>query len=256
MIAHKTAHVDIPSDATNTPRGTILPKQVIVIAIQLRLIERIRSYEIFVFSKARIAMDVAVVKIAASIYERLDTILLLKERAQLEQSLLEHRDGHPLDGFSIDERKKILALGVDNRTEKVELRSGREMGTEEQVTAYFEPHTLALTEVVFVSVIYRLHSLRGLDVHIVHIGLLNDNIPVDTPLIVAHVYAMELLHSAVANEGRQVKRRGMAVRARLAHDGIWQDVCHIFNVRFLCLAVLVFLLCHEYRGAERKHCDE
>ena len=250
MIAHKTAHVDIPSDATNTPRGTILPKQVIVIAIQLRLIERIRSYEIFVFSKARIAMDVAVVKIAASIYERLDTILLLKERAQLEQSLLEHRDGHTLDGLCIYEGEQVLALGVDDRTEKVELCSCREMGTEEQVTAYFEPHTLALTEVVFVTVVYGLNSLRGLDVHIVHVGLLSDNIPVDASLIVAHVYAMELLHSAVTNEGRHVKRRGMAVRARLAHDGVGLDVCHIFDMCiFLCLPILAPLLCQEDGGA-------
>lgn len=213
MFAYKSAHVNISPDATDTPRGTVLPKEVIIVAIQLGLVERIGCYEILVFTETRIAMDVAVVKIAAGIYERLDAILLLKERAQLEQTLLEHRDGHTLDGLCIYEGEQVLALGVDDRTEKVELCSCREMGTEEQVTAYFEPYTLALTEVVFVTVVYGLNSLRGLDVHIVHVGLLSDNIPVDASLIVAHVYAVELFHSAVTNESRHLKRRWMAVGA-------------------------------------------
>ena len=41
------------------------------VAIQLGLVERIGCYEILVFTETRIAMDVAVVKIAASIYQRL-----------------------------------------------------------------------------------------------------------------------------------------------------------------------------------------
>ena len=72
MFAYKSAHVNISPDATDTPRGTVLPKEVIIVAIQLGLVERIGCYEILVFTETRIAMDVAVVKIAASIYQRLD----------------------------------------------------------------------------------------------------------------------------------------------------------------------------------------
>lgn len=167
--AHEATLVHIAIDAVDVPFTGVLPHLKVTAIGQPRfLCGVLRHHELVV---VYIPLEVGVVEICVGVEQRLLLVSLLHQVKELHERVPKGLLAQSPTRFYVYHRQKVLVLGPALREEVVQLLLLWGLGTVEVVRAYLEPMLMSQVYVAFVAAIDMRTALRGLDIHVGHLGV-------------------------------------------------------------------------------------